>query len=60
LPTLAVRGDRSGAVRPEYEVRLRELFPNVGLVTLATGHWPHAEAPEAFLAAVTPFLESVA
>lgn len=58
LPTLAIRGDRSGAVRPDFQPRLRELFPQVEIVTLASGHWPHAEVPDAFLAAIRPFIEA--
>jgi pimeloyl-ACP methyl ester carboxylesterase len=60
LPTLALRGERSGALRPQHQPRLLELFPRAEIVTLpGAGHWPHAEMPEAFLAALNEFLESI-
>jgi esterase len=56
-PTLAVRGDASDYVDDEGLAAFAKLFPAFRLVTLpGAGHWLQAEAPDAFLAAMTPFL----
>jgi pimeloyl-ACP methyl ester carboxylesterase len=56
-PVLFVRGERSRAILPEHEPIIRRLFPQAQIVTVAgTGHWPHAESPEAFLDALAPWL----
>ncbi|MFC0407543.1 alpha/beta fold hydrolase [Roseomonas elaeocarpi] len=56
-PVLFLRGGRSDYVQPEYEERIRALFPRVEFATVEkAGHWVHAEDPVGFLAAVTPFL----
>ena len=54
---LVLAGDRSGYTRAEYAPRFRALFPAVRFVTIAAGHWVHADNPRAFLAEVTAFLE---
>jgi 3-oxoadipate enol-lactonase len=58
-PTLLVWG-RHDPVLPVAQGRLAaSLIPGASLVELATGHLPFAEAPEAFLAAVLPFLDGI-
>lgn len=57
-PALFVRGERSGYIRDQDVPGIRRLFPNGRVVTIpGAGHWVHVEAPEAFLRAVTGFLE---
>jgi pimeloyl-ACP methyl ester carboxylesterase len=56
-PALFVAGGRSDYLRPEHEPATRRLFPNARIARIANaGHWLHAEQPQAFLAAVEPFL----
>jgi esterase len=56
-PALFVTGGRSPYVRAEHEPLIRRLFPAAHLVRIAAaGHWVHAEAPDAFLSEVAPFL----
>jgi pimeloyl-ACP methyl ester carboxylesterase len=56
-PTLFVAGERSGYLGAEHEPAIRRLFPNAAIERIAgTGHWVHAEAPDAFLDLVGPFL----
>jgi esterase len=50
---LFVRGARSDYVLPRDEAVIRALFPRAGIVTIeGAGHWPHAEQPARFLAAL--------
>lgn len=59
-PALFVRGADSGAVTPEHRPRIERLFPAARIETVAgAGHWPHAEAPEAFAAILDDFLDSL-
>jgi pimeloyl-ACP methyl ester carboxylesterase len=56
-PALFVSGAASDYVRTEHWPRIRELFPAATSVAIpGAGHWLHAEAPEAFVAAVEGFL----
>ena len=56
-PALFVAGGASDYVRAEGRAEIARLFPEARIVTLAgVGHWVHAEAPEAFLAAIADFL----
>lgn len=56
-PTLWLAGEKSRYVRPEYEKRMRELFPKTVLVTVkGAGHWIHSEKPDAFVSALRTFL----
>jgi len=49
-PTTFLAGERSDYIRPRDEGAIRKLFPHVKLKEIgASGHWPHAEQPEAFL-----------
>ena len=54
---LVLRGERSAYVLPEHYEPTLALFPRAVFVTVpGAGHWVQAEAPEAFLRAVEPFL----
>jgi len=56
-PTLFIAGENSDYVCPDYETEIAGLFPNARVVSIASaGHWVQAEQPDAFLAAVKPFL----
>lgn len=56
-PVLIMAGERSGYIRPEHHAAFRALFPRATFTTIANaGHWVHAENPQAFLAALEPFL----
>lgn len=56
-PTLFVVGERSDYVRPEHHAAIHRLFPAATVeVVTGAGHWVHAEAPDAFLGAVSGFL----
>lgn len=53
-PALFLAGERSDYVRPE---AVRALFPASKIVSMAdTGHWLHAERPDAFVEQVEMFL----
>lgn len=57
-PVLAIRGSESPYVDAKGEAAFRDLMPQVRLETIeGTGHWLHAEKPQAFIAAVRRFLE---
>jgi esterase len=57
-PALFLRGETSDYVRDAHEPTMRRLFPQAELETLeGAGHWLHAEAPEAFAAVVSEFLD---
>lgn len=56
-PTLFLTGAASRYVRPEHWPAIRALFPNARAEEIpGVGHWLHAEAPEAFVAAAEAFL----
>lgn len=56
-PTLFLAGERSGYLKPEHRPEIERLFPAATVETIAgAGHWVHADAPEAFVAAVNRFL----
>ncbi len=56
-PALAVLGERSEYVMPEHRPLFRALFPTIHFTTLhGAGHWLHADAPDAFVAAVQGFM----
>ena len=57
-PTLVLRGALSPYVKDEGVAALRRLFPKVRIDAVPeAGHWPHVEAAEPFMAALTAFLE---
>ena len=56
-PALFVTGARSDYVRPEDRQRIAARFPDARYVAIpGAGHWLHADAPAAFIAAVEEFL----
>lgn len=58
-PTLVLAGGRSDYVRPEHLPEFERLFPAAVIERISeAGHWVHADAPEAFMAAVNRFLEA--
>lgn len=58
-PALAMLGERSEYVLPEHRPLFRALFPAVRFATLhGAGHWLHADAPDAFVAAVQGFMQA--
>ena len=59
-PCLFVHGTASDYVKPEMETRIRALFPRAEFAPIhGAGHWLHADKPEAFLAAVSDFLDNL-
>lgn len=56
-PTLFIRGARSKYVKDEDMTRIRQVFPNVMLETLDTGHWVQAEKPKEFVELVMKWLK---
>lgn len=56
-PVLVLRGERSDYILPEHRALFRALFPHARFATLrGAGHWLHADAPDAFLETIRPFL----
>ncbi len=59
-PVLFLRGENSDYVTAEGEERAQRLFPMADFHTIAgTGHWLHAEAPDAFHNTVAGWLTTV-
>lgn len=56
-PALFIKGARSGYFETGDDENIRKYFPQAQIVTVNTGHWVQAEAPEAFLEAVNNFLD---
>lgn len=60
LPVLVVTGDDDRIVPTESSLRLAQEVPGAQLAVFeACGHLPQEECPQAFLAAVEPFIQSV-
>lgn len=58
LPTLFVRGDKSGYIKDADWPDIKLQFPNAELVTMTNaGHWVHAEKPKELFEAVNLFKE---
>lgn len=56
--TLFIRGEKSDYIKDKDWGEIKEWFPKAELETLSNaGHWLHAEQPEAFIQALTSFLE---
>ena len=56
-PALFLLGGRSEYVQPRHHAEIQRLFPAAKIEVIPeAGHWVHAEAPAAFLAAVQRFL----
>ncbi|MEM9784085.1 MAG: alpha/beta fold hydrolase [Pseudomonadota bacterium] len=58
-PTLFLHGVRSDYVIDAYRPAIEALFPMATFQTVPTGHWIHAEAPDAFVAAVEGWLAAL-
>lgn len=57
VPTLFLKGERSGYIQKEQEELIRKRFSNVEIKTVPNaGHWIHAENPKAFLEMSLEFL----
>jgi esterase len=60
VPTLIVRGTESTLLIADVATRMQQQIPGSRLVEVAGGgHWAYLEQPEAFLEAITEFLEIV-
>lgn len=58
-PILLIHGARSPYVMADDIARYRSVFSSIQVKTLpGSGHWVHADEPDAFLAAVQSFLEA--
>jgi len=58
-PTLFIRGERSAYIRDNDFGDIRQWFPKATLHTIPqAGHWVHAEAPDAVIAALEDFLNN--
>lgn len=58
-PVLFVAGETSPYIDQAARPRIQARFPNARIVTIKNaGHWVHAEAPDAFLACISPFLDA--
>jgi len=56
-PTIYILGGASSIVPPETQQKLRESLPVVQIVTMPKlGHYPHQEAPQAYIRIVQTFL----
>jgi len=56
-PVLWLAGSESEYIKPDSYTAMAALFPDYRLETIAgAGHWVHADAPEAFLEALTRFV----
>lgn len=61
MPVLVLTGDDDRIVPTEQSIRLARELPNAELVVIPNcGHLPHEEQPDAFLQAVTAFIEKEA
>jgi len=58
VPTLFLKGEKSGYIQEEQEELIRKRFSNVEIKTVPNaGHWIHAENPKAFLEMSLAFLK---
>ena len=56
-PTLFLKGSLSDYIKTEDELKIRELFPQAHIETIAdAGHWLQADQPVALAAALASFL----
>ncbi len=55
-PSLFIRGEHSDYVRDEDVEQIKTRFTQAEFVSLPTGHWVHAEQPQAFIETVAEFL----
>jgi pimeloyl-ACP methyl ester carboxylesterase len=55
-PCLFIRGERSDYVRDDDVEQIKAHFTQAQFASLPTGHWVHAEQPQAFIEVVAQFL----
>lgn len=55
-PCLFIRGERSDYVRDDDVAQIKAHFTKAQFASLPTGHWVHAEQPQAFIEIVAQFL----
>jgi pimeloyl-ACP methyl ester carboxylesterase len=59
IPTLVIWGAADPWVPVDYAPAQRDIWPRAEIVTLdGLGHWPFADDPDAFAAALVPFLHT--
>jgi esterase len=54
--TLFIRGEKSNYITEKDFEAIKNIFPNVEIETMNTGHWVHAEKPTKFLQVLSSFL----
>ncbi|MFU2046841.1 alpha/beta fold hydrolase [Avibacterium gallinarum] len=58
-PTLFIKGGQSDYIQPEYSEQILAQFPQATSFTInGSGHWVHAEKPEAIIRIIQRFLDS--
>lgn len=58
-PSLFIKGDRSDYILPEFEAKIKALFPKSGILTIPdAGHWVHADQADALFREISLFLTS--
>ncbi len=58
IPTLFIKGEKSGYINDSDQEQIKKQFTNVQLVVIQNaGHWVHAENPKAFLEQTLQFLQ---
>jgi pimeloyl-ACP methyl ester carboxylesterase len=57
-PCLFIRGEHSDYVQDADTENIKTNFINAQFASLPTGHWVHAEQPQAFIEVVSNFLKS--
>jgi esterase len=56
-PTLFIAGAKSDYIQDRHRPEIARLVPAATIEVIeAAGHWPHAEAPAAFLESVSRFV----
>ena len=55
-PVLFIRGEKSNYIKESDFDSIKNVFPNVKIKTMNTGHWLHAENPTEFLHIVSSFI----
>lgn len=58
-PTLVIKGEQSPYINDENIQIFNDYFTQLTIQTLAAGHWLHAEKPDAFVAMVANFLNTI-
>ena len=60
LPVLVITGDNDRIVPTAESIRLADELPGAQLVVIPNaGHVPHEESPQAFMDAVTSFINTI-